>query len=128
MGKSNRFIVNREIVPKKKSGKIDWFSTKEIEIYFTDNNKNYILKVEDIIKDENKITKMLLSYNGISYKKHLQVVQVLNGNLELVFNYFNIRGNKLRSFRLSDDGKYWIGVTDKNEEFYFNGENSEEIS
>jgi hypothetical protein len=54
-------------------------------------------------------------------------VQILNGNLECLFNYCGIHGNKLRPFRLSNNGAYWIGVTDKGEEFWFNGENSKEI-
>ena len=126
MGKNIRFIINREILPKGKLGGIDWFNTKEIEVYFTDDEKTYILKIEDIIKD-NGVTKILLSYNGISYRSHLQSGQILNGNLETVFSYYNIRGNKLRPYKLSDDGTYWIGVTNKGAEFYFNGEYSEKI-
>jgi len=126
MPKNNIFIVNREILPKGKRGGIDWFNTKEIEIYFTDDEKNYILKVEDVIKDKG-IVKILLSYDNIKYKKYLQVGQVSNGNLEHVFNYYNIRGNALRPFKLSDDGTYWIGITNKGKEFYFNGKHSEEI-
>lgn len=30
-------------------------------------------------------------------------------------------------FKLSEDGTYWIGITQKGEEFYFNGENSDYI-
>jgi hypothetical protein len=100
---------------------------KEIEVYFTDDENTYILKVEDIIKDKNYSYKILLSYNNVPYKKYLQGGQILNGNLETVFSYYNIRGNKLRPFRLSEDGTYWIGITNKGEEFYFNGEYSEEI-
>lgn len=126
MAKNDRFIINREILPKGKQGGVDWFKTKEIEVYFTDDKKNYILKIEDVIK-ENKITKILLSYDNIKYKRYLQGGQILNGNLEHVFDYYNIRGNALRPFRLSDDGTYWIGTTNKGQEFYFNGDNSEEI-
>lgn len=127
MANNERFILNREILPKGKQGGIDWFKTKEIEVYFTDDEKTYILKVEDVIKDENKITKVLLSYNGEKYKKYLQVGQVSNGNLETLFKYYYIKGNKLRPFKLSDDGTYWVGIANNGEEFYFNGENSEVI-
>jgi hypothetical protein len=126
MAKNDRYIVNKKILPKK-FGVINWQNTKEIEVYFKDDEKTYVLQVEDVVKDKNKINKILLSYNRKQYKRYLQVGQVLNGNLEIVFNYFGIRGNKLRPYRLSDDGTYWIGITDKGEEFYFNGENSEEI-
>lgn len=126
MAKNERFIVNKEILPKNNCG-ISWSEVKEVEVYFTDNKKNYILKVEDIIKDKNNTTKLLLSYNANPYNKYLQVAQISNGNLEIVFNYFGIRGNKLRPYRLSDDGTYWIGITDKGEEFWFNGDNSKEI-
>lgn len=127
MSKNKRFIVNREKLPVGKMNGVDWFNTKEIEVYFIDDEKNYILKVEDVIKDENKIIKILLSYNNIKYKKYLQGGQVLNGNLEYVFSYYNIRGNKFRPYKLSNDGTYWIGIANTGEEFYFNGDNSEEI-
>jgi hypothetical protein len=127
MKNNKRFIVNKEILPKGKIGGIDWFKTKEIEVYFKDNEQNYILNIEDVIKDKNKISKILLSYNKNPYERYLQGGQILNGNLETLFNYYGIRGNKLRPFRLSDDETYWIGITDKGEEFYFNGEHSEEI-
>lgn len=125
--KNDKFIINRDILPKGKQGGVDWFNTKEIEVYFTDDEKSYTLKVEDIIKDKNKITKILLSYNNNPYKRYLQGGQILNGNLEDLFSYFYIKGNKLRPFKQSEDGTYWIGITDKDEEFYFNGKNSKEI-
>jgi hypothetical protein len=126
MQKNNRFIVNREILPKTKQGGVDWFKAKEIDVYFTDTKENYILKVEDVIKYQ-ETKKILLSYNAVSYKIYLQARQILNGNLECLFNYFEIRGNKLRPYKKSDDDTYWIGITVNNEEFYFNGEHSEEI-
>ena len=89
MQKNERFIVNKEILPKTKRGGIDWFNIKEIEVYFTDDEKSYTLQVEDIIKEQN--IRILLSYNGINYKKYLQSGQVLNGNLEYMFNCFFIR-------------------------------------
>ena len=127
MGKNNRFIVNKEILTKTKQGGVDWLDNKEIEVYFTDTKESYILKVEDTLKDKNNITKLLLSYSGINYKKYLQVGQVLNGNLEHLFSHWDIRGNKLRPYRLSDDGTYWIGIASNDKEFYFKGKNSEEI-
>lgn len=127
MAKNNKIIINRETLPKGKQGGVDWFNTKEIEIYFTDNEENYILKVEDVIKDKNKTIKVLLSYKGKPYKKYLQSGQILNGNLENIFWYFEINENRIRPFKLSDDGTYWIGITHDNIEFYFNGEYSEEI-
>lgn len=127
MQKNERFILNKEILPKGKRGGVDWFNVKEIEVYFTDTEKNYTLKVDDVTKDKNKTIKILLSYVSKSYKRYFQPVQILNGNMEDLFNYFNIKGNKLRPFRLSDDGTYWIGTTCNNIEFYFNGQYSEEI-
>jgi hypothetical protein len=38
MGKNNRFIINRETLPKTNCG-IDWSSVKEIEVYFTDDER-----------------------------------------------------------------------------------------
>jgi len=127
MQKNERFIVNRTLLPKKDNvNYIDWWNTKEIEVYFIDDKKTYILKVEDVIKDNN-INKVLLSFKGQQYKRYLQTAQIFNGNLEDLFNYYKIRGNKLRPFKLSDDGTYWIGITYNNIEFYFNGEKSKQI-
>jgi hypothetical protein len=124
MQKNDRFIVNLDILPRTNYG-VDWDNVYEIEVYFMDDEKTYILKVEDIIKDKN--IKILLSYNGIKYKRYLQSGQMLNGNLQQIFNYFEIRGNKLRAYKKSEDDTYWIGTTVNDEEFYFNGEHSEEI-
>ena len=33
MAKNNKIIINRETLPKGKQGGVDWFNTKEIEIY-----------------------------------------------------------------------------------------------
>ena len=99
MQKNERFIVNREILPKKKTGRIDWINAKELEVYFTDNNKSYILRIEDVVR-ENKNTKILFSYNKINYTKYIQIGQILNGNFETMFNYFDIHGNKIRPYKL----------------------------
>jgi hypothetical protein len=63
MRKNIRFIINRAILPKGKINGVDWWNVKEIEVYFTDDENTYILKVEDIIKDKNYSYKILLSYN-----------------------------------------------------------------
>jgi hypothetical protein len=61
MQKNDRFIINREILPKGKIGGVDWFNAKEIEVYFKDNENNYTLKVEEVIKYKNYNVKVLLS-------------------------------------------------------------------
>lgn len=128
MGKNNRFITNIEILPKTdKNVNVKWKDVKEIEVYFTDDEENYIFEVKDCIKSKHGNNNLLLSYQGMEYKKYLQSGQILNGNLQNVFSYFGFKGNAIRPYRLSEDKTYWIGVLKNGTEFYFNGENSKEI-
>lgn len=110
--------VIKNIKPQKKNhedyyvGKIINNDFEEYEIINVDNYKSGGRRYHIKCKTCNTIR--TCDINGIE--------KIILGNVKC-----NKCNKSKNAFKLSDDGLYWIGLTQKGEEFYFNGENSEYV-
>ena len=83
------FKINKELLPKR-GRRIDWDKVNELEVYSEELESNYILKIEDIKRDERSNTFILLSYNNINASEYVRINSISDGKLEKYFTEFGV--------------------------------------
>lgn len=83
------FKINKELLPKR-GRRIDWDKVNELEVYSEELESNYILKIEDIKRNERSNTFILLSYNNINASEYVRTNSISDGKLEKYFTEFGV--------------------------------------